>query len=120
VWAPDRAHLALVAQLDDHCAPGAISAAVFIADATTGTVTELERARGGLAIEWLSDRAVAIAGDKGVTIVDLAGTRTPIPGATGLVAPRRKPRCTPDEPAEEAPPEEDEASVGVESGSGSR
>ena len=120
VWAPDRAHLALVAQLDDHCTPGAISAAAFIADATTGTVTEVERARGGLAIEWLSERAVAIAGDHGVAIVDLAGARTPIPGATGLVAPRRKPRCTPEEPTEEPPPEDDEAAVGVETGSGNR
>ncbi len=120
VWAPDHAHLALVAQLDDHCTPGAISAAAFVADAATGKVTELERAAGGLAIEWLSDHALAIAGDRGVTIVDLSGAKTPIPNATGLVAPRRKPRCTPDETPDEPPVEEDESNVGVGSGSGER
>ncbi len=114
-WAPDHAHLALVAQLDDHCTPGAISAAAFVADAATGKVTELERAAGGLAIDWLSDHALAIAGDKGVSIVELSGGKTPIASAAGLVAPRRKPRCTPEEPPDEPPVEDEtEATVGVE------
>ncbi|MDB4955467.1 MAG: hypothetical protein JWO36_3036 [Myxococcales bacterium] len=108
-WSPDRAHLAFVA-IDDHCTPGAASAAAFVADAATGSVHELERAHGGLAIEWISDRQLAIAGDHGVSIIELGSAATPIPlvGANDLAAPRRKPRCTPepiDEPVEVDPSE---------------
>jgi hypothetical protein len=99
-WAPDRAHLAFVA-IDDHCTPGAANAAAFVADAATGSVHELERAHGGLAVEWVADRKLAIAGDHGVSIVDLGGgTPRVLEGANDLVTPRRKPRCTP-EPADE-------------------
>jgi len=104
VWAPDRVHLAFVAQLDEHCTAGKsdIAAAAFVVDAATGVASELERAQGGLAVEWLADRRLAIAGDRGVSIVDLDGTRTQLAGTTGLGAPRRRPRCTviPDEVVE--------------------
>ncbi len=106
-WSPDRAHLAFVA-VDDHCTPGATAAAAYIADAATGTARELERGTA-LAIEWRDDRHVAIAGDRGVAIVELGGGQKPdVPGASalagadGLISPRRKPRCTP-EPVEEPP-----------------
>ncbi len=106
-WSADRAQLAFVAQLDDHCTPGTPSAAAFVADAATGTVRELERAEHGLAIEWLSDRRLAVAGDHGVSILDLSGGRPVVlEGADGLVSPRRKPKCVA-EPAEE-PAEEEE------------
>jgi hypothetical protein len=110
VWSPDRAHLAFVAQLDDHCTPGAasVSAAAFVADASTGSVRELERASGGLAVEWISDRKLALVGDHGVELIALDGTPPqPLEGADGLVTPRRKPRCTP-EPSEESTTPEDE------------
>lgn len=106
-WAPDHLHLAFVAQLDEHCAPGSISAAAYLADATTGQVTELERGKHGLAVEWVSDRVLAVAGDKGVTLVE-GDQKTPIPGAEGLLCPRRVPRCTPDEPIDEPPPPDEE------------
>src|SRR4029079_12198382 len=51
-WSPDRAHLACVAQLDDHCAAGAVNTAAFVADAATGGAKELERAAGGIALMW--------------------------------------------------------------------
>ena len=106
-WSPDRAQLAFVAQLDDRCTPNAPSGAAFVADAATGAAHELERAEHGLAIEWLSDRKLAVAGDHGVSIYELgAGAPTVLEGADGLVSPRRTPKCTP-EPAEE-PAEEDE------------
>jgi hypothetical protein len=110
VWSPDRARLAFVAQLDDLCTPDTISSAAFIADAATGKLTELERAAKGLAVEWVSDRELAIAGDKGVAIYDLeAGTSAVVEGANGLVAPRQRPKCTAaePEPAEPADPEPD-------------
>lgn len=108
VWAPDQAHLAFVAQLDDHCTPGAnsVSAAAFVADATSGTARELERATGGLAIEWVGAGKVAIAGDHGVELVSIdGGSPLPLEGADALVTPRRKPRCTP-EPTDEPPPDD--------------
>jgi WD40-like Beta Propeller Repeat len=100
-WSPDRSHLAFVAQLSDRCTPGTPNGAAFVADAATGTVTELARADNGLAIEWRSDRQLAIAGDDGVALVELGGASpVAIQGATGLVTPRRRARCTP-EPASE-------------------
>jgi hypothetical protein len=98
-WSPDRSHLAFVAQLDDQCAGGAPNTAAFIADVTTGAAQELERAAGGLAVEWLDDRKLAIAGDHGVTVVDLDGNPPlPLAGADGLIPPRHHPTCTPPEP----------------------
>ncbi len=95
VWSPDRAHLAFVAQLDDPCAQPrpTMTAAVFVAETATATIEEVERATGGLAVEWVSDRKLAVVGDKGVALVDLDHTRTPLGGASGLVTPRRLPRC---------------------------
>ena len=103
-WSPDRSHLAFIAQLDESCLPGAISAAAFVADGATGTVQELERAANGMSIEWLTDRKLAIAGDRGVTIVDLDGAApVALEGATELIAPRQRPHCT--QPGTDAPPE---------------
>jgi hypothetical protein len=101
-WSPDRQHFAFVAQLDDHCAPGAVNTAAFVADASTGATRELERAAGGIAFQWLGDTTLAIAGDHGVAIRRLDDSAPPIPldGATGLVVPRERPRCAPMEPDE--------------------
>ena len=121
VWSPDRAHLAFVAQLDEQCKPGTPAAAAYVADAATGTVQELERATGGLAIEWVADRELAVAGDRGVSLVGLGDAPTVLDGATGLVTPKRKPRCTPDvaepEPIDEDSPETTEPDAGVGSSS---
>jgi len=67
-WSPDRVHFAFVAQLDDHCTPGAVNTAAFVADASTGGTKELERAAGGIALQWLTERKVAIAGDHDVAL----------------------------------------------------
>jgi hypothetical protein len=122
-WSPGKSHLAFVAQLDETCAPGAVSSAAYIADASTGKLQEIERATGGLAVEWLTDRKLVVAGDRGVSIVDLDGAEPrALPGATNLVVPRKRPRCS-EEPIEEPPPGElplgedadtNEATVGVE------
>jgi hypothetical protein len=105
-WSPDRGHVAFVAQLDDSCTnPNAVSAAAFVADPSTGHVDELERASGGLAVEWVSDRKVAIAGDHGVELYELGGKPVALDGAEGLIGPRRRPRCaapeTPEEPTDD-------------------
>jgi hypothetical protein len=109
-WSADRSRLAFVAQLADECTPGSISSAAFIADAATGKLRELERAAKGLAVEWVGDRSVAIAGDSGVTIVHLdTSTTENVAGARGLVAPKQRPKCTLTEPdAPDADPEPDE------------
>jgi len=109
-WSPDHTKLAFVAQLDDTCAPGAATAAAFIADAATGSVNELERAVGGIAVEWFDDRKLAIAGDHGVSLVAMpffgdGSSPVTIAGADGLVVPRRKPQCSP-EPVDEEPLDE--------------
>jgi hypothetical protein len=115
-WSPDRSHLAFIAQLDESCLPGAISAAAFVADGATGSVQELERAASGMSIEWLTDRKLAVAGDRGVTIVDLDGTApVALEGATGLIAPRQRPHCMQagtgaGEPPEQEPVEDPEPS----------
>lgn len=108
-WSPDGTKLAFVAQLSDTCEPNVATTAAFVADAATGTVRELERATGGIAIEWSSDQGLAIAGDRGVSIVPLAAGAAPQPlvGADGLVTPREKPTCVP-EPVIEAPLADDE------------
>jgi hypothetical protein len=117
-WSPGKSQLAFVAQLDETCAPGTIASAAYVADAATGKLTELERAVTGLAVEWVTDRKVAIAGDRGVTIVDLdGGAPVSLTGASNLVAPRRRPRCTeieapaPSDPALEQPSDTDDQSV---------
>ncbi|HWO20191.1 MAG TPA: hypothetical protein VNO30_15505 [Kofleriaceae bacterium] len=102
-WSADGAQLAFVAQLDDECGPGAPNAAVYVADATTGALRELERAASGLAVDWLSDGRPVVAGDKGVSIVD-AGGPVPIEGADGLLASRVRPKCTPPDDDAAAPP----------------
>jgi hypothetical protein len=108
VWAPDRSHLAFVALLDDCKHQGA---AAFIAEVSTGRLEELERAGGGLALEWIADRTLAVAGDRGVSIVELGGKTAVLDGADGLSTPRRRPRCAaPDDAgSDEAPPDEDPA-----------
>ena len=106
-WSPDRAHVAFVAVQDDHCTPGAIGAIAFVADAATGKTVELARGKNGLALEWVADRKIAIASDHGVSILDLGGAETVISGATDLLEPRRKPKCSP-EPVE--PPLDDDVS----------
>jgi hypothetical protein len=104
-WSPDRVHIAFVAQLDDHCTAGAVNTAAFVADASTGGTKELERAAGGIALAWLAERKLAIAGDHGVTLRSLDDGVPPITiqGATGLLIPRERPRCAPAEPEDAVP-----------------
>ena len=98
-WSPDRVRLAYVAQLEDRCDPSARAAvAVYVVEAATGVARELERATGGLAVEWLPDGRVAVAGDHGVVVYDPGhpgAAPLAIAGATDLVTPRRVPRCVP-------------------------
>ena len=124
VWSSDRTHLAFVAQLqaDAVCTPGSPRAAAYIADAATGAARllyspsiETGTLDKGLAVEWVSARALAVASAGGVSILSLDGAPpVALAGATGLVTPRPRPRCqpapedvetTPDdvEPAETAP-----------------
>jgi hypothetical protein len=92
-WSPSRAHLAFVAQ-PETCTPGAPSAIAYVADAATGTVTELGRGRGGLALVWSGERRLALAGDDGVSIVELdGGPARALVGATDLWAPRSGRAC---------------------------
>ena len=100
VWSRDGTRLAFVAQLDEACpADGPMTYAAYVADAATGKPDELVRGAHGLAVEWTSDHELAIASDDGVAIHDLqAGTRTPVEGARGLVAPRQISKCSPPEP----------------------
>src|SRR6185436_8203068 len=118
-WSPDRAHLAFVAQLDYHCTAGAVNTAAFVADAATGGVKELERAARGIALQWLGDRTLAIAGDHGVSVRSLDDGAEPIQinDATGLMIPRERPRCAPPEideaPAESEPAGDEPADAGV-------
>jgi hypothetical protein len=117
-WSPDRVRVAFVAQLDDHCAAGAVNTAAFVADAATGRLRELERAAGGIALAWLAERTLAIAGDRGVAVHSLDDGKSPIliDGADGLIIPRERPRCAPPEPRDEAgeDPEPAEAAAGDE------
>lgn len=121
-WSADGTQLAFVAQLSDTCAPDVATAAAFVADGATGSVRELERAIGGIAVEWYGERKLAIAGDHGVSIVVLGGDAVPLIGADGLVTPRRKPKCSP-EPAGEEPiaqEEDDDTSANEPSDAGIR
>ncbi|HET9988325.1 MAG TPA: hypothetical protein VFQ65_07390 [Kofleriaceae bacterium] len=109
VWSPDRNHLALVAQTSDHCDAATPSVTAYAIDTATGAATELSRGHG-LAIDWMGDRAVAIAGDDGVKIRELGGATTPLVGATNLVHPRFAPKCEalPTEAPAESPLESDD------------
>lgn len=92
VWSPDRNHLALVAQTSDHCDAATPSVTAYAIDTATGAASEVARGHG-LAIDWVGDRAVAIAGDEGVNVRELGGATTPLVGATNLVHPRFAPKC---------------------------
>jgi hypothetical protein len=117
-WSSDGTQLAFVAQLSDTCAPSVATAAAFVADGATGNVHELERAIGGIAVEWYGERRVAIAGDHGVSLVVLDGSAAvALTGADGLASPRRKPKCSP-EPVIEEPIAEDEDAVSERSDAG--
>ncbi len=101
-WSADGTQLAFVAQLSDTCEPNVATAAAYGADGATGTVRELERAIGGIALEWYGERKLAIAGDRGVSLVALDGSApVALAGADGLVMPRAKPTCSPDPVVEE-------------------
>ncbi len=118
-WSPDRVRVAFVAQLDDHCAAGAVNTAAFVADAATGRTRELERAAAGIAIAWLTERTLAIAGDRGVSIHSLDDGVAPIPinGATDLIIPRERPRCAAPEPRDDAAEDAEPATeAGTETG----
>lgn len=112
-WAPDRSHIAFVALLDD-CKPDGPSSAAFVAEASTGKVTELERATAGLAVEWITERALALAGDHGVELVELGGSPVAIAGADALTAPKRRPRCVPEQLGSDEPPPDEDLGVGDE------
>ena len=119
-WSADATQLGFVAQLSETCKPGAPTAAAFVADAATGAVRELERAVGGIALEWAGERTLAIAGDHGVSLVSLDGSApTALTGADGLVAPRRKPKCSP-EPVVDEPIVDDEEATAEPSDAGVR
>jgi hypothetical protein len=101
-WSPDRSHVAFVAQLAEQCAPHAPTVAAVVADVATGAIRELSRSVSGLAVEWVTDRELAIAGDGGVAIAPIAtGSAAPIDGATGLAEPMVAAKCTHEEPVAE-------------------
>lgn len=111
-WTPDMSRLAVVAQLDEHCT-GATQAAAFVVETSTGTLHEIERSPGAMAVEWATDRQLVVASDAGVTLYDLDAPKPVVlTGATGLVTPRRLPRCVPVDV-------EEPAGAGSGSGSGS-
>ena len=119
IWNADRSRLAFVAQLHDQCGAQGNNAAVFIADATTGALSELQRGTEGLAVAWVGDRRLAIAGDKGVELVDLDGSKPALllEGADGLIVPRHRSSCTPDpDPDAPAPDTEVPESAAGETG----
>ncbi len=108
-WSDDHTQLAFAAQLvdGDTCTPGTPTMAAFITDAATGSTRELERATTGIAVQWLAGRKLAVAGDHGVGIYDLAAAEpapTRLEGAESLAQPRRRAWCTTD-----APPAPDES-----------
>jgi hypothetical protein len=117
-WSPDRSNIAFVAQLADQCVTHATTVqgrtspatvAVVVADAATGTLHELTRGTSGLAVEWVNDRELAVAGDTGVELVPLgSGAPTALPGTTGLVTPMFTARCTPPVSADLAEGSDDE------------
>jgi len=101
-WSPDRSHVAFVAQLAEQCTPHAPTVAAVVADVATGAVHELSRSVSGLAVEWVNDRELAIAGDGGVALAPLAGSgSTSVDGASALAAPLFTAKCAPPEPVAE-------------------
>ena len=107
VWARDKAHLAFVVQDPEACTRKTTSTSTgaatttdsmaFVVDASTGALTEIARADGGLAVEWVSEHEVAVAAPgRTVVVVGLDGTSMPVPGAEALVAPAHPPRCAPE------------------------
>ncbi len=127
VWSPDHTHLAFVAQLqaDAVCTPGSPRAAAYIADAATGAARPLYtptiesgKLDKGLAVEWISDRVLAVASAMGVSLLSLDGAAPfAIPGATGLVTPRPRPRCQPAPDDDESTPEDPEVPETASGGS---
>ncbi len=126
-WSRDRSHLAFIAQLQPEatCTPGTARAAAYTADAATGAVQllfapaiEPAKIDTGLSVEWMTDRTLVVASGEGVTIVGLDGPeRTPLVGATELMTPRPRPRCTPG--PEEDPPEDPDTGEPTATGGGS-
>ena len=108
-WSPDRSHVAFVAQLADQCAPHAPTVAAVVAEAATGAVHELSRSVSGLAVEWVSDRELAIAGDDGVAIASISGSGSAaiVDGASALVGPLFTAKCAPLEPIAEGSDDDD-------------
>jgi len=106
---PDRAALAFVA-VDDRCpdaAHGTIaSSTAFVTDVATGRLRSLATAHAGLAVQWVGERSLAVASERGVSIIALdTGEATTIDGATDLALPRRRSRCaSPDEVANPGEP----------------
>ena len=94
-WSPDRSQFAFIALHSEVCRSGANPAAVFVADAATGTAREIERSVRAMAFDWVADRTLAIIGDHGVAIHTLAGDVAPlvIEGADALAPPSRSPVC---------------------------
>lgn len=128
VWSADRSRVAFIAQLqpDSTCTPGAARAAAYTADAATGMVTPLftpaiepTKIDRGLSVEWLSDRALLVGSADGVVVVGLDGERTPLAGATDLVTPHPRPRCTPAPDDEPVNPDDPEPEAAAGGGSGS-
>ena len=128
VWSADRTHLAFIAQLqpDSTCTPGAARAAAYTADAATGVVTmlytpviEATKIDKGLSVEWMSDRTLLVGSRDGVSIVGLDGQRSPLAGATDLVTPHPRPRCTPAPDDDAASPDDPEPEAATGGGSGS-
>jgi len=111
-WSRDRSHVAFVAQLDDHCTGDAANTAAFVADASSGALVELARAKRGIAIEWVGDARLAVAGDGDVVLAETSGAAKPISGADSLVTPRVRPRCLADSGSEAPATEEDPAEAG--------
>lgn len=127
VWSADRSRVAFVAQLqpDSTCTPGTARAAAYTADAATGAVSPLfvpalepTKIDRGLSVEWLSDRTLLVGSSDGVVVVGLDGERTPLAGATDLVTPHPRPRCTPAPEDEPVNPEDPEPEAAAGGGSG--
>jgi hypothetical protein len=73
----------------------------------------------GLSVEWMSDRTLLVGSRDGVTIVGLDGQRSPLAGATDLVTPHPRPRCTPAPDDEAVSPDDPEPEAPAGGGSGS-
>ena len=126
-WSPDRNQLAFVAQLqaDAVCTPGSPRAVAYTADVATGVArplftpsVESGQVDKGLAVEWISDRTLAVASESGVSILSLDGAApVAIAGAEGLVTPRPRPRCQPAPEDDDSTPEDPEVPETASGGS---